>query len=423
MSKPRTKFYACGTVYRQFAKDLAWNRIHKGNDVFQFESAAAEHFGCRHAIATPMARVAIYLCLRHYIQPGQQVITSPYTLAEVINMIVCAGGMPFFADVERENAHLDPSKLESIENLGAILVTHLHGIPAQMRTLLDFANEQKVPVIEDAAQSAGAKFGGRFVGTIGDAGVLSFGMLKQMNSLYGGMILTDDASLAEFVRDELKRYRMISTATLLDKLAYLLRLNSLTTNPIFSWGMFPVLRYGVLNDIDWINKMVAVEVDLRIKHQLDDWYRHRMSPSQARMLQKQLPHLKDQDRQRVRNAETYLSQLQGVDGLVLPKIDDEAQPTYAHFPIQVEDPAGLLRWFNFYGQDVVAQHLFNCAELPCFSEFHRVCPVASKVAKSLVLLPTYPGFDAVNIQRNIAVLKAYFRAGEPPFSRRAELSI
>lgn len=423
--KPRTKFYSCGIVYQQFLRDVLARAVHRGDDLPKFETAAAAHFGSAHAVAVPMARVGIYLCLRYYLQSGQKVATSPYTLAEVINMIVCAGGEPRFVDVERNNAHLDPDQLSQCTdaNLGAILVTHLHGIPADMRAILEIAKSRGVPVIEDAAQSAGAMYDGRYVGTLGNAGVFSFGILKQLNSIYGGMVLTDDTDLATFLREALAKFSPVRIGTLADKLAYLGRTQMLTTNPIFSLATFPLLRHGVLHDVGWINRLVTVETDLRLKHKLDDWYQHRLSASQARMLQRQLPQLATHDQHRIEHGRTYLESLSAVPGLVLPKVPDKGRATFAHFPVQVSDPPNLLRWFNFYGQDVVIQHFANCAQLDCFRAFQRDCPVASEVANSMVLLPTYPDFGMHNVQRNIQILQKYFEAGQPVFDGTNRLGL
>lgn len=141
------------------------------------------------------------------------------------------------------------------------------------------------------------------------------------------------------------------------------------------------------------------------------------------MLLMQISRLEVDDRHRIKNAEVYLSQLSDIEGLTIPVIGDDYHATFAHFPIQYEDPQTLLRWFNFYGQDVVAQHLFNCAELPCFAEFHSPCPVASDVAKSLILLPTYPGLGLSNVERNIAILQRFFKAGRPDYDGKEQLKV
>jgi dTDP-4-amino-4,6-dideoxygalactose transaminase len=59
-------------------------------------------------------------------------------------------------------------------------------------------------------------------------------------------------------------------------------------------------------------------------------------------------------------------------------------------------------------RDMAAQHLHNCADLPCFSEFHRDCPNARRTARSVILLPTYPRYSNVDVERNIASIRHYF---------------
>ena len=368
--------------------------------------------------------MGIYLCLKYYVQPGQKVICSPYTLAEVINMIVCSGGEPFFVDVERETGSLDPASLpEDSANVAALLVTHLHGIPADMDPILQYAGERGIPVLEDAAQSAGTRYDGRFVGTLGAAGVISSGILKQLNSIYGGTVLTDDDELEEFLRIQVAQFRKAPIRVLLDKLIYLMRLHTLGRNPLFSLGLFPLLRYGVTSDVAWINRMVTVETDLQLKQKVEDWYRHRMTSSQARMLAREIDRLGEHDKSRIEHAEFYLNELSDIKGLIVPTVPPGGEATFAHFPVQVDDAPNLLRWFNHYGQDVVCQHFHNCAELACFAPFSRSCPTASQVAKSLILLPTYPGYGTENVKRNCKVIRRYFEKGQPSYTNQNLLEI
>ncbi len=422
-AKPRTKFYGASTVYRQFASDLLRSRIHTGNDVSRFERQAAEYFGSPFAVAVPLARVGIYLCLKFFCNKGDYVLQSPYTLADVINMTVANGCIPLFSDVDRANGHLDPTKLKYEPGIGAMLVTHLHGIPAELTPIKEFAKQHQIPMIEDAAQSVGAEYAGKAVGTHGDAGIFSFGIYKQMNSIYGGLVLTKNAELAQFIKDELAGYRAASRRVLLGKLSSLARLQALTTNPLFSWCMFPLLRHGVLKDVGWINRLTTIETHLVEKQQIDAWFLHQMSASQARMLQTQLPRLTQQDEQRMAAAREYESLLVPAEGLVTPQPPAQSKPTFAQFPIQVPDARNLLRWLNYYGQDVVAQHFYNCAELKCYSKYARECPVASQVARSLILLPTYPGFGSVQVQRNAQIVNRYFETGQPTFDATDRLRL
>jgi dTDP-4-amino-4,6-dideoxygalactose transaminase len=82
--------------------------------------------------------------------------------------------------------------------------------------------------------------------------------------------------------------------------------------------------------------------------------------------------------------------------------------TYSYFPIQAPDRKDLLRHAMRERRDMAGQHLHNCADLPCFEEFHRDCPRARATAASVVLLPTYPRYSLAEVDRNIAVIRRYF---------------
>jgi dTDP-4-amino-4,6-dideoxygalactose transaminase len=81
---------------------------------------------------------------------------------------------------------------------------------------------------------------------------------------------------------------------------------------------------------------------------------------------------------------------------------------YTYFPVQAEDRQDLLRHMMRERRDLAAQHLHNCADLPCFTEFHRDCPNARKTAKSVVLLPTYPRYSRRDVDLNVASIRRYF---------------
>lgn len=168
----------------------------KGGDerdpVRMLEEMAAEFFGVRHAIAVPQNRVGIHLAVKALVRPGQRVVLSPYTLSDVINMVIVAGAEPVFADVERETCNIDPDEIEALidEQTGAVIVTHLHGLVCDMDRITAICRERGVALIEDTAQACGAQRDGRRAGTFGDAGVMSFGMYKNVNSFYGGLVLT-----------------------------------------------------------------------------------------------------------------------------------------------------------------------------------------------------------------------------------------
>ena len=407
---PRSRIYTSFNSYWSFFKDLILNRINKGNDVEKFEKALADKFKVSGVVCVSMARVAIYLTLKSLIKPGQGVIMSPYTIADVVNMVILAGGVPIFADIERNSCNIDSSKIEELidDNTGAVLITHLHGIGADANKILKICRNHNIPLIEDSAQSFGGYEDGKRFGTIGDVGIYSLGMYKNINSWYGGVIVSDNKDLINKIRDEVSQYNYLSKLFILKKILKGLMIDLLTNPLIFRPLTYWIFRYGFLNDIKWINKQVEIELDLRLKETMPSQYLTKYTPFQARLASSQLDKIDSNTEDRVKKAKMYYDGLKNIPDLILPSLKTDSSYTYLVFPVQCKDRKKLLKWLMLHKRDVAAQHLKNCADLPSFSKFYRDCPVARKTANEVIILPTYPRYPFSEIEKNIKVIRAYF---------------
>src|SRR5581483_8845744 len=112
------------------------------NGVAHLEHALVAMMPGQQVIAVPMCRVGIYLALKHLIRKGQKVILSPYTISEVVNMVLCAGGVPVFADVEpTATCNIDAQSvldlLTTTTDVGAVLVTHFYGLICNIAPILE----------------------------------------------------------------------------------------------------------------------------------------------------------------------------------------------------------------------------------------------------------------------------------------------
>jgi len=107
-----------------------------------------------------------------------------------------------FSDVSLASYNLDDDTIEKAINPShsAILPVHLYGLPSPMDAVLDIAKRHKLKVLEDAAQALGARYKGKAVGALGDAGCFSFNAMKTVTTGEGGMVTTNDAKVADFVR-------------------------------------------------------------------------------------------------------------------------------------------------------------------------------------------------------------------------------
>jgi dTDP-4-amino-4,6-dideoxygalactose transaminase len=180
-----------------------------GTEVDAFEEEFASYLGARHAIGVGNGTDAITLALRACnIGPGDEVITVSHTASATAAAILLAGATPVLVDIDPNAYTLDPAKLPEAltDKTKAIIPVHLYGQAADMDSILAFAKQHTLRVIEDCAQATGGKLNGQKLGTFGDVGCFSFYPTKNLGAYGdGGMIVTSDAALAERVR-RLRQY-------------------------------------------------------------------------------------------------------------------------------------------------------------------------------------------------------------------------
>lgn len=180
----------------------------EGPMVVEFEKAVARRLGAAHAVATINGTAALHAALLACgIGRGDAVLVPTLTFVATTNAVLYAGARPVFLDCDPDRWTLTPeivrAYLESPQRdpgVRAILPVHLYGRAAPMEGLMGVAKQHGLLVVEDAAESLGSRSGSRATGTWGNAGCLSFNGNKIITSGAGGMVVTDDASLAGRLR-------------------------------------------------------------------------------------------------------------------------------------------------------------------------------------------------------------------------------
>lgn len=176
--------------------------IAQGPKVQEFERRFAEYHGVKHAIASTNGTTALQMAmLANGIGAGDEVIIPSFSFFATASSILFTGAKPVFADIDPETFNLDPASAESVitEKTKAIMPVHLYGQAADMPAFEALAKKHGLILLEDAAQSHGAKLDGRFVGTWGTSG-FSFYPTKNMTTCEGGMLTTQDDEVAERAR-------------------------------------------------------------------------------------------------------------------------------------------------------------------------------------------------------------------------------
>jgi dTDP-4-amino-4,6-dideoxygalactose transaminase len=175
--------------------------IAAGTEVRSFEEEFAGFCGVDHGVATANGTSALHAALDAVgIEEGDQVLTTPFSFIATANAIRFCGAEPVFADVDPETFNLDPERAaEKIADthVDAILAVHLYGLPADMAAFRRLADQNDVPLVEDAAQAHGARYEGTPVGTLGDVACFSFATTMNVTTGEGGIVVTDSSSIAD----------------------------------------------------------------------------------------------------------------------------------------------------------------------------------------------------------------------------------
>jgi dTDP-4-amino-4,6-dideoxygalactose transaminase len=176
--------------------------VAQGPKVAQLEARFGELFGSPHVVAVNNGTTALIAALQVLdLQPGDEVITSPFTFVATLNAILEAGATATFADIRADDFNIDPASVAErvTDRTKVLLPVHLYGQMADMDPLVALATARGLRILEDSAQSHGASYKGKYAGSYG-LGAFSLYATKNITTGEGGLITTDDDDLADRLR-------------------------------------------------------------------------------------------------------------------------------------------------------------------------------------------------------------------------------
>lgn len=324
--------------------------IARGPRVDEFEARFREVSGTAHAVATSSGTAALHAALHAAgIRRGDEVIVPSFTFMGTASAVCMCGARPVFADVDGVTCTLDSADVarKLSPQTRAVIGVHLFGHPCDTRALGEICDDAGLVFIEDAAQAHGALDRGRPVGSIGDLGCFSFYPTKNMTTGEGGMVTTDDATLACRVR------RFI--------------------------------------DHGQEEKYLHAEVG----------HNYRMTDIAAAMGLVQLGRLPEANEARIENARRYREGLFATP-LILPREAPGVRHVYHQFVVQVSPKAPFTRkelidHLAGRGIGTAIHYPIPLHRQPAFAGIGGECPVSDRLATQVLSLPVHPGVSTGDV--------------------------
>jgi perosamine synthetase len=191
------------------------------------------------------ARTGIYLLVKAHVTPDRKkVLLSPYTIPDVVNMVVFAGGVPVFVDHLQCSTNIDMEQLaDSLDDkVACLLLTHYHVNQGTLHTIISICEKKGVAVVEDCAISLGGTIDGVSVGGSSAGAIFSLSSYKFLNYFWGGMLVVQDAIKRRQIKEEVGRWRRFGFADYKGQILRTLKYDLATRPILFDFVTAPVLR-------------------------------------------------------------------------------------------------------------------------------------------------------------------------------------
>lgn len=174
-----------------------------GPKAHKFEEMFKEYKGSKYAMALNSCTAALHLSMLAIgIKPGDEVIVPAMTFVSTASVVIHAGGIPVFADCEKDTMSIDPEDIERkiSPKTKAIIPVHFAGRACNMDAIMDIANRHDLKVVEDCAHAIETEYHGKKAGTFGDLGCFSFYVTKNIVTGEGGIAITDNENYANMIK-------------------------------------------------------------------------------------------------------------------------------------------------------------------------------------------------------------------------------
>lgn len=379
------------------------------NLVEQFEHRFASYIGAKHGVMVPSARYGLFLLLNGLeIGEGDEVIVPGLTYFAIPAMVELAGAKPVFADIGLNTHVLDPESFRAAitERTRAVIPTHLFGTPCDMDAINEIAAEHGIEVIEDCAQSTGARYKGKKVGSIGGHAYYTFGLTKNITTLSGAMVTTDNDEVANRIRTTINASGKADVWKAAKEAVTGCAMFVATHPLMYWWTVHPAIVFGNAMGKDPIHERFGEEE--RTYDSVPESYKNNAQALgiQAAVGLKQLDRIESLNGARIRNGRALDSGLAHVPGLGVPDYPEGSEPIYMSFVVHHPNRDGLAAALRVRGVDTTTGYMNDLSDHPLFSAHRRPCPNSAKAMAELLHIPVHPNLRQAEVDHMIESVRA-----------------
>ena len=408
MVYPRQKLYDIS--FKKFLFNIF--SIDRGTNELSFIKNFSNFIGCneKNIITLSRGRMSIYLAIKSVItKEKNEVLMSPFTIFDIVNMVICAGGKPKFVDTScPPHLTINDIKKNITKKTCMVLVTHYHTANKEIDTISEFLKKKQIYLTEDCAISLGSKINNRHVGLFGDFALFSFGIFKFISSFFGGVLIVKDEKLKKQIYKEVSGWKKMSLFQLFPSFLKASKFYFFTTNLVFRLITFRLFKFGYLRNLYFIKNLAINDPNPQLKEILDSDYKFNPSSFQISEWDRQLKNVLFDKDKRLQNAKKYYKKLYINNNVKITEPDDNTD-TYLNYPIQVKNKQKLIIYLMKHNIDVSPYFYRVCSEEKIFKKYKTNCPMIINYEKSLIMLPNYPSLPEKYIDRITNLINKYYK--------------
>ncbi len=363
-------------------------------ELLKFEKSFDEFTGINNLLPLSRARLGIYLYLKNIITAERnEVLLSPFTIFDVVNMVIAAGGKPIFLDIqEKNNLNISPQTIK--ENISSktccFLLTNYHLNYKYLDDLINICRDKSIKILEDCAISFGTYNRNKHVGSFSDAAIFSFSLFKFISVYYGGALHIKDINIRNKIIREINSYEILSLGEMLPNFFKGLKMSILTNRFIFPF-IFILFRYGFNRKITFIRNSAKNDPNPISRKKLPENYKRKPNLFQIKEFQRQLKNINKFGKYRSNNFNSYNQYLN-----CYKKDEVCLSNSYLNYPIIFSNHDYKVKFIKYMmnlGFDMGEYYYRSCNLERCFDSYKRSCPNSEHYSKCVVTLPTHYQID------------------------------